>query len=388
MFFLRLYRFFYGKVKVKAIGEFPERILNIFAHNGISVWGIRKRDGRITFYMIARDFIYAHRIIGGSKIRLHILKKSGWPFIWRRYNRRYGVFAGLIFLFLTLWILSGFVWNINISGNDVTPDSEIISALSDIGIYEGVRADSIDAWAKRVELLTQVDELAWAALNIEGCVLTVDVTEAAIKQDKDITPCNLIATDNGIIESVEVTDGEIVCKTGDFVSSGDVLVSGIFELKDGSTHLARSSGKIYARVEKEYSFTVPYKQTVNILNNKEKIRYALSFFGFKIPLYLGSFNEEFLRTDELVMMKNNVSYVPIYLHKSAFREIRQQSVRISFDEAVSLAKDKFEERVKGSKVLKMAEKITENNESVTVVYDVLLLKNIAEQEKIIISATN
>ncbi len=388
MFFIRLYRFFSGKVKVLAIGEFSERILNICAHNGITVWGIRKKDGKITFYMLARDFIYVRRVIGGSKIRLHILKKTGWPFIWRRYNKRFGLFAGVVFFFITLWFLSGFVWNINVSGNQKISDREILSALSDVGISEGIRADSIDAWAKRVELLTKVDGLAWAALNIEGCVLTVDVTEAELKEEKDNLPCNLVAKDNGKIEKIEVIDGKIMCKTGDFVAQGDLLVSGIYELVDGNTHLAESRGKIYAKVEKNYRFTVPYNQQVKFLSSKEKKRYALSLFGLKIPMYLGSFTSDYLRKDEILSLKSGESYVPIYVHKSSFREISEQKIGISYDDAVELAKKKFNECVEGCEILNLDEKITDNGESVTVEYSALIIKDIAKKEKILISATN
>ncbi len=387
MIFLRLYRFFSGKVKVCVSGEFAERILNLCAHNGISVWGIRKKNGKITLFMSVRDFRAIRYVIRGSKLRLHILKKYGFPFIANRYKHRYGLFFGVMLFFFILYFLSGFVWNINISGNSTVSDKTIINACRQIGIKEGIKKSEIDALQKRVELLTKVDGLTWSAINIEGCVLTVDVTEAEEKEKNKNMPSNLVAADNGKIVKTEVISGQTKVKAGDFVAKGEVLVSGIYELKNGNTQLTRSSGEIYAEVEKTISVTVPLKQRINTLCGSSHKRYVLSFFGLKIPLYLGEFSQNYVRNDSIKTIKNGEFYIPIYLHCGEYMRIEENDITLTETEAVELAREQLSKRISDSEIIKAEERIDRNNDKITLKYFLKLKKDIAKEEILLISTT-
>lgn len=388
MIFLRLYRFFVGKVKVVVLGDFAERILNLCANNAISVWGIRKRGGKITFFMSVRDFKTVRYVLRGSRLRLHILKKRGFPFIIERYKHRFGILVGIALFFFTLYFLSTFVWNITVSGNSAVQDETIIDACRQIGITEGVRKNKIDAWQKRVELMTQLDGLAWAAINIEGSVLTIDVTEAKGKEKDNETPSNLVANDNGKIIKIEVLSGITKVKKDDFVAKGQVLVSGVFELKDGTTQLTRSSGSVIAEVEKTQSVTVPFKQRIKSLNGNIKKRYVLSVFGLKIPLYLGKFSEDFVRDDYKLKISNGDYYVPIYLHCGEFRKVEEVDINLTAERAEELAKNKLKEKIKGCEVIKMEEKTDISDSSVTVSQTMIIKKDIAKEEILLISTTN
>ncbi len=388
MIFLKLYRFFMGKLRVEVGGVFAERILNLCAHNGITIWAIRRKNDKIIFYITVRDFRALRVIVRKTGIRPHIVKKRGWPFIVKRYSRRYGALCGAAMFFIILQFLSLFVWNINISGNTTIPDEIILNACRDIGIREGVRASSLDANRLKLKLLGEVDGLAWAAINIEGCALTVDVTEAAKKEPNNTDPCNLTANANGIIRKIEVSDGKSLVRVGDSVAEGQLLVSGIYEYKNGNTALVHSEGIIIAEVSESISATVPLKQEINVLSNKKSRRYTLSFFGLKVPLYLGEFGEEYLRDDELNRLESGENYLPIYMHKSVFRKVRKQEITLSPESAAQLAREELDKHIDGMEVLSKEESISENNDSVTVTYDIVTQRDIAKEEILLFSTTN
>ncbi len=388
MIFLKFYRFFMGKLKLEASGMFAERILNLCSHNGIGIWGIRKKNDKITFYIIVRDFFALRPIMAGTKIRIHILKKSGFPFVVKRYKRRYGLFAGIALFFATLQILSLFVWNINIAGNETVDSAEILAACRQIGIKEGAFSRNIDTQKLRLLLLSKVDGLAWAAINIEGCALTVDVTEEAKKKEHNNAPCNLVANGNGIIRRIEVSEGKSLVKVGDAVAEGQLLVSGIYEYKNGCTELKHSIAEITAEVYETVSATVPLKQEIKTLEEEKEKCYTLSFFGIKLPLYLGGFGKEYLREDEILRLENEKNYLPIYFHKSTFKKVEKRETTLSRETAEKMAKEQLDRQLKDVEIIEKSIDIRQNDDSVTVVYDIVALKNIAKEDFLLFSTTN
>ncbi len=388
MLILKIYRFFKGKLKIAFSGDFVERVLNLCAYNGVSVWGIRKREEKLTLFMSVSDWKRMPKILRNTGIRAHICKKYGVPIIVNRYRYRYGIALGVLLFFTVLEVMSGYIWNISVVGNAKIKSETIIDACESIGIKEGMRASKIDAWDKRVELQTRVDGLAWAALNIEGCLLTVDVKEAVPTPQKDYSPCNLVASEDGIIKKIEVTEGQIKVALGDAVTKNTLLVSGFYELANGSTNLVKSSGQIVAEMVQNHTVTVPLGQNIKHFTGREKQKYVLDFFSLKIPLFLGEERGEFQKHTEKRMLKNGNSYVPVFLHKITLREIAQDSVLLSEERAEEIAREKINERLKGVKIIKIEENKTLTEDALTLNCEVTLQKNIAVAEKILFGTTN
>lgn len=284
---LWLYRFFNGYLLLEFSGEFSERILNLCAKNHITLWGLHCRKRRITGCISVGDFRRLRYIRRGKKIKVHILEKRGLPFFIKKYSKRTAFFAGIILFFLILNYLSGFIWTVRVSGNRNISDQEILKACQEIGVYEGMRKRGFDAKAEKERLLINSDSLAWSSMNIEGCVLTVNVTEIKnTKEKNDEVPTNLKAAGDGIIKKIDVKSGNCVVKVGDTVKKGDVLVSGIIEGQT-STQFVHSSGAIIAKTEREITARADFNQTVCNKTGRESSKSVLSFLHIKIPLYLG-----------------------------------------------------------------------------------------------------
>ena len=139
-------------------------------------------------------------------------------------KKRYGFLAGVILFFVILNLMSGYGWNICISGNKDVKSADIKASLKQIGIYEGVKISNIDPEVARNELLLKRSDLSWAAINIEGSKITVDVVETKKPDATDTAPSNLISTDDGIIKKIEVKHGVSMVKVGDTVKAGQVLM--------------------------------------------------------------------------------------------------------------------------------------------------------------------
>lgn len=328
---LWLYRFAVGFLAVEFSGDVAEIILNICAKNGITLWNIKRKGEKIRCFMTVRDFKSLPQVTQKSGIRVHILKKYGIPFIIKRYKRRFGIPVGAALFFCFIYFMSAFVWTVEVNGNKTVPESEILTACEKIGIKEGVLKSEIDPQIAKQELLLEENKLAWASVNIEGCRVTVNVTEVKEKEEDKSKATNLIAAADGVITKIDVTSGNCLVKVGDTVAKGQLLVSGVIE-RESSTDFVHSSGSITARTEREFTVSAALKRTVAEKTGETKKRSVLSLFGIKIPLYLGSVNGSFESRTEIKEAKLLGKSLPIRLKTKFFEMTKERQVTVSKEE--------------------------------------------------------
>ena len=248
-----LLRYIRGYLDIRFSGVYSEKILSSLAREKIAVWHLKYLSGTIYGRMFARDFHKLRKLRKNTGVTIRIDKKHGLPFFTRRYSKRAGFAVGVILFFALLEFLSGFVWIINVEGNVKVSTDDIIKTLGNIGIHEEMRKSKIDAKIMAQNLILSRNDIAWASLNIEGCVLNVNVTEIKEKTGSDnAEPTNIIAAQDGIIRKIDAVSGDVRIKVGENVHKGDLLVSGIIESMAG-TDFVRSNARIVAQVEEIYA---------------------------------------------------------------------------------------------------------------------------------------
>ncbi|MBE6779712.1 MAG: hypothetical protein E7545_01905 [Ruminococcaceae bacterium] len=348
---LFLYRFFLGVLEIAVYGIYPEKMLNLCEKHKISVWDIRFQKGKICCKINVKDFKRLPKIFRKQGVRLHILKRWGLPFFTNKYKRRFGIFAGLLIFVFMLNFLSGFVWIIDVRGNKGVSDFEIISDCQKIGVKEGIFVKGFDAKNKAQELLLKNNKLSWASFNIEGCVLTVDVTEITPKDEGEFLASNLVADSDGIIKHIDVTVGNCVVKVGDTVKKGDVLVSGIIENENG-TKFVKSRGKIIAETVTVTEVSQNYIIEESVLTGKQKTKTVLEAFTFEIPLYLGVEKGEYESNYTAKNLKLFGNAIPIRLHRKHFIFKETKEVKLSFDLACERLTKQIEKQYPNAEVKK------------------------------------
>ena len=127
MFIINLYRFLFGYVDILVKGDFPERILNLSSTNGVRVWDISQNSEEIKLSMYAKDFLNIGKIRGKTRLKFKILSKHGLPFVLKKYKFRVGFLIGIIVFLSVLKLLSCFVWDLQVVGNNTVSNEEIVS---------------------------------------------------------------------------------------------------------------------------------------------------------------------------------------------------------------------------------------------------------------------
>ncbi len=252
----------FGYVFFSAENGFAERFINTCTAEGIPLWDMRKFGEKIT----AKTSIAGYKSIRSpakkSSMRVKIIKKSGLPFFINRHIRRTGLIIGLALMLAALIILSGRVWIIEVSGNEILSSEEIISAFEESGLDIGTKTGELNLAQIENRAKLKLKDASWAAISIDGCVAQINVRETAGTPELETHSgtSNIIARKDGQIEILEAYRGSAAIALGQTVTKGELLISGVTESKTQLNLFTDADGYVAAsthiKVETEFSDTV------------------------------------------------------------------------------------------------------------------------------------
>lgn len=226
-----------GILRIKLTGYSPERFLNLCNTKGICLWDLVYKDDGYMFWMTLGGFLRVRPLVKKSQVRLRVVERVGLPFFLRRNKKRVGFAAGACVCGVSLYMLSLFIWDIQIEGNRRYTDEMIVNYLQSSQITWGMRKSQVDCEKLEMALRDDFPEVTWAAARVSGTRLFIAVKENEVLSsipEKDETPCNLVASRPGVIAEITVRQGKAQVKAGDPVEEGQVLVSGVIPITDDS----------------------------------------------------------------------------------------------------------------------------------------------------------
>ena len=170
-------KFLQGYVKVRLTGYAPERFLNLCSNRNILIWNLEYREEHYEFCISLPGFRQLKPILRKTKTRLLILERFGLPFWMHRYRKRKIFFFGILLCSVSLYVMSLFIWNIQVEGNLHRTDSAIIKFLEEHDIYHGILKSRLDCAALEELLRSEYDDVIWAAAKIQGTRLIIEIQE-------------------------------------------------------------------------------------------------------------------------------------------------------------------------------------------------------------------
>lgn len=278
-------RFLRGYVSFCVKGKFPERFLNITNKYGIGLWGVTPVDGGFEAFMYVSDYKTIRTTARKSRVTLKIKEKYGLPFLAEKYKPRAGLAVGFVAGILIMLVLSNFVWSISVLGAENISDTYIRQVLSDNGVDVGVYKNNIDVDKIARDTILKIDEIGWMSLNITGNLISVEIKEKVKKPDidKNTNPCNIKAKADGVVTNIKVTSGTTKVLKGSGVAKGDLLVSGITELKTDALQYVRANGEIFADVTYSKKTAIPKEYNYAYLSDNKINRKQLGVLWSEFP---------------------------------------------------------------------------------------------------------
>ena len=167
------------------------------------------------------DFKNLRHIAKRTSCRISLERKSGLPFVMKKYKKRKIFAIALLVIAIFCFVITRFIWNIEIAGAQNISKEEILSDLAKYGIKEGKIKTNLDLDEIKNEMRLNRNDLAWIGIDIKGTNVMVTLVEAI--QEPEIidenAPCNIIADKNGTISKMIVRNGTARVNVGDVVSS-------------------------------------------------------------------------------------------------------------------------------------------------------------------------
>ena len=223
MYIKILLNYILGYVNISVEGYFIERFMNICISKKILLWNVKRTKSTIAYANIGiKDFKKATKIARETKCRMKIQAKKGLPFIFNKYRKRKLFFAVLLVLIVGIIALSNFVWNIEITGNNVISKQELVQSLQNNGLKLGTLKNKINTKEIVDKIRLERNDLAWIGIEIKGTNAIVKVVEADKKPEivDEEDYCNIVATKPGIIVKVNALNRYAISKRGRYNKPG------------------------------------------------------------------------------------------------------------------------------------------------------------------------
>ena len=223
-----------------------------------------------------------------TRCRVRLLKKIGLPFVFNRYRRRKAFFAGAILFVVLLYVMSSFIWSVEITGNKEMQTSELENALSQNGIRTGILKYRINTDRAVTGMLLNMSDISWISITVRGTKVKVELRER-IKAPEIIpinVPCDIVALKDGLIKQVIATEGVEAVGEGDTVKKGQVLISGEIPLKgeENKFRLVHAMGTVAARTWYEEQAPVKLTEVERLRTGKVINDHALILFSRKLDI--------------------------------------------------------------------------------------------------------
>ena len=387
---LTIYRFFKGYLKIKFSGEKGEKLLNIFANNSLNTWNMIYDSGYITGCIDIKSFKKLKNLKTGSGIKVKVLSKHGLPFFVNKNKNRCGILVGFAIFLIIIKFLSSYIWYIDIIGNNRISNTEILKICNEIGIKEGIKSNLIDSKNDANKIILANKEIAWASLNVEGCKLTVNISETEENTYTGNLPSNIKAKADGIITKIKASNGETVVKIGDTVRKGDVLISGV-KSSAQSTIFLQSIGEIYAKTTRVYKEYKPFNETIKLTKNKTHNKSVLKVFNVTFPLFIGKIGDiKVLKKSEhpLSLFGKNL---PIGIISIKYKDTYKKKISNTKDELVKILNKRIENKITNDNIKPLTtlkDDVIISEKGVTVYKEILCEEEIGKEEEIVLNTAN
>ena len=309
-----------NQVRCLVTGEGTLRFVNLCRNNGIELRHLVRRENAIQMEIDAENFKKLRPLVRKTHVKIHILNRHGPAFFFYRHKRRWWFLLGMTVFAGMTYILSLFVWHIDIDGNRKYTDALILQALAQMDVKTGCRKSEIDLPEIEEELRIMYNEITWVSASIAGTKLQIELREGDLKisessgggqtgnvkrvenrennpktqngESETDLPANLVADEDAIITNLVVRRGTVAVRYGDEVKKGDVLIEGKVYIYNEDETLKKvdyltAEGDVFGKYQELYEKHYQRKHEVRSYTGKNYRELGVAIVGksFCLPVW-------------------------------------------------------------------------------------------------------
>lgn len=309
-----------NQVRCLVTGEETLRFVNLCRNNGIELRHLVRRENAIQMEIDAENFKKLRPLVRKTHVKIHILNRHGPAFFFYRHKRRWWFLLGMTVFAGMIYMLSLFVWQIDIDGNRKYTDALILQALAQMDVKTGCRKSEIDLQGIEEELRIMYNEITWVSASIAGTKLQIELREGDLKisgssgggqtgnvkrvenrennpktqngESETDLPANLVADEDAIITNLVVRRGTVAVRYGDEVKKGDVLIEGKVYIYNEDETLKKvdyltAEGDVFGKYQELYEKHYQRKHEVRSYTGKNYRELGVAIVGksFCLPVW-------------------------------------------------------------------------------------------------------
>ena len=342
-----------GTVTLRITGVCPEEFLMRLVRCDVRFRDYRKVDELTATLVIPAEKISTARAAAKKTMcQIEVARVSGLIPGVRAMGLRILMPIWLVLLTLGVFWLQGHMLFFEIEGNDTLPDRVILEALEQCGVGFFTPQDQIDLNLLKNQMISRLPRLSFLTVNHRGPVARVVVREREEKPilKESVAPANILASKDGLITSVTATGGAAMIRPGDFVTKGQLMISGVTNL-DKTLMVSRAEGEVYARTWNALDAVTADELTYKQRTGRETRVFAVTFGKKKINFYKSSGisygNYDKMTTEKPLTLPGGYT-LPVCLTITVFREYTVCQAPLEQDKAQALLEDCTRQQLLGS----------------------------------------
>lgn len=366
---LKIIRYAKGYIRIRITGYSTERFLNACSHRGIILWGLEPKGRAYEMNISIPGFRKLKPIIRKTGTKVSIVERFGLPFFLHKYRKRKMFFAGALLFAALIFLMSRYIWNIDIRGNLTYTDETLLRFLKTREVENGMRVSEVDCARIVKDIRKEYDDIIWVSASIQGTRLIIQVKEnedtipamdeAAENPDQE-KPTDIVADRDCVITRIVPRNGIPMVSEGAEVKTGDVLVSGqVPVMDDAGTVIAyqyhESDADIQGRTVIEYQdeMDLGYEEKEYYYDKKTHLPLEKNEYFLKLGRYTLEFGNirnqyrawEMYGYEKQLCIAENF-YLPISYGKKTARPYESDEIKYTKEELQQRLSRKFQQYCK------------------------------------------
>ena len=246
-----MWRSLSGSVVVQLTSADIGSALNKLTKANIPVSALRHiNDLTVELEIIRRDYRRLCTLLEGSGTRVKLIKRKGLYWKYKSLLRRPVLTVGIALYVLFVLAVPSRVFFVQVEGNSAVSDRQILEAAESCGIVFGANRRQVRSERIKNALLEKIPQLQWVGVNTRGCVAVISVRERQESETKKETvKGSIVASQDAIIQQITVLRGTQLCRVGQAVKAGQMLVSG-YKDYGISLKFTGAEAEIYGQTER------------------------------------------------------------------------------------------------------------------------------------------
>lgn len=395
LMFLTLWNYIRGYVIIYITGFSVERFINLAVNHGIFIWDVYPEKNRVIMKARTGNIQALKDCCIKTGCKLEVVGEYGLPVFLKKCVLHKAYVGGVLGFTVVMYIMSSFIWTVNVEGTERINPEDIITSCKQKGIAPGKLKKGLDLYEIGKSLMVEYNDISWIAINMKGTGVVVNIVETIPKTQfvEREKPTDVIAEHDGKIVSIVQSSGTPVVKVGDEVKKGDVLISNVIALKDGTEQVGEksvcASGEVYAEKNYELEGTSPLIYNEKVFTDKTKTDYSL---------YIGDKVFDFIRPSDIIDFEKVIDdkykidigdyTVPFGINKTVYGQVKTEEKRRTEKEAETLAQKQLEDKITaltmeyGAEVTALDTEISTDGLSVTAKGYLTVVMRIDKQQEV------